>query len=128
MRTSLRYLSHSWTLCMIGLKARSSLRTMSLRGEVMSGVTTILGGFSPFMATTSHTALGIFQECSGTFYDVIIPSRTFHDVIILSRMFHDIILSRMFHDIILHSRMFHDVIIPSRMFYDIIFLPGCSIA
>src|SRR6201991_3261388 len=104
---------------MIGLKARSSLRTMSLRGEVMSGVTTILGVFSPFMATTSHTALGTFQECSGTFYDVIIPSRTFHD---------DIILSRMFHHIILHSRMFHDVIIPSRMFYDIIFLPGCSIA
>src|ERR1700749_461374 len=109
MRTSLKYLSHSWTLCMIGLKARSSLRTMSLRGEVMSGVTTILGVFSTFMATTSHTALGTFQECSGTFYDVII-------------------LSRMLHDIILHSRMFHDVIIPSRMFYDIIILPGCSIA
>src|SRR6201986_5074238 len=119
MRTSLRYLSHSWTLCMIGLKARSSLRTMRLRGEVMSGVITIFGIFSPFMATISHTALGTFQECSGTFYDVIIPSRKFHDVIILSRMFHDIILhSRMFHDvIILHSRMFHDVIIPSRMFY-----------
>src|ERR1700744_2870699 len=102
MRTSLRYLSHSWTLCMIGLKARSSLRTMRLRGEVMSGVTTILGVFSPFMVTTSHTALGTFQECSGTFYDVIILSRMFHDIILHSRMFHDVI--------ILHSRMFHDVI------------------
>src|ERR1700754_2168936 len=97
----------------------SQVRHGYWNGDHVSGVTTILGVFSPFMATTSHTALGTFQECSGTFYDVIIPSRTFHDVIILSRILHDIIL---------HSRMFHDVIIPSRMFYDIIILPGCSMA
>src|ERR1700754_374973 len=35
------------------------------------------------MATTSHTALGTFQECSGTFYDVIILSRMFHSLVIV---------------------------------------------
>src|ERR1700754_5124492 len=90
-------LNHTWCHAAIGT------------APAVSGVITIFGIFSPFMANTSHTALGTFQECSGTFYDVII-------------------LSRMLHDIILHSRMFHDVIIPSRMFYDIIILPGCSIA